>query len=208
MKGTYQLLSVSPEKVTCVPLPLDPQTLLHFGLKRVIPMFGARWGYFHNSGMGSSFPESQGPLNDASSYEASFFSLTNSSFEALGLLLGSESLSNIGLLLPVKSRTPLTTLYIGATATSLLKHRVLGLPVFASLVCMSSRICTWEFHSWWNLVEYLLVLESSWRLQFSLRRQTLADTIVQFSLWPKSVLTQLTHLQPIESTSKCGTLLL
>ena len=99
-----------------------------------------------------------------------FFSLTNSSFEALGLLLGSESVSSIGLLLPVKSRTPLTTLYIGATATSLLKHRVLGLPVFASLVCMSSRICTWKFHSWWNLVEYLLVLESSWRLQFSLRR--------------------------------------
>ena len=64
-----------------------------------------------------------------------FFSLTNFIFEALGLVLGSESVSNIVLLLPVKSRTPLTTLYTCGTATSLLKHRELGLPVFASHVC-------------------------------------------------------------------------
>ena len=32
--------------------PWIPKTLLHFGLRRVIPTFGAGWGYFHNSGYG------------------------------------------------------------------------------------------------------------------------------------------------------------
>lgn len=116
----------------------------------------------------ADFLRVRGPLNDTLSYEAQFFSLTNFSFEALGLLLGSESVSSIVLLLPVKSRAPLTTLYTCRTATSLLKHRVLGLPVL---------FLSWQELKNLHLEIPILVefggisagLESSWRLQLSLR---------------------------------------
>lgn len=159
-----------PEKVTCVPLALDTQNSPPLWSEEGDTYIWGRMGVFSQFRLWEAdFLRVRGHWMMLYPMKPNCFSLTNFSFEALGLLLGSESVSSIVLLLPVKSRAPLTTLYTCRTATSLLTHRVLGLPVLASLVCKSSRICIWKFHSWWNLVEYLLVLESSWRLQLSLR---------------------------------------